>query len=171
MTLSDNDRARLRQAILDQPAAALEDIARAAGCSTAEVVASLPEGQAVIVPGTHFARVIEDVTGWGEVTFIVNTGDVILEVKAEVPKGSEAKGFFNLHGKPLGGHIRANACATIAFVSRKLFDSETKSVQFYGKDGACMFKIYLGRDERRQLLPEQVAAFDALRAELAPVAA
>ena len=54
----------------------------------------------------------------------------------------------------------------MAFVRRKLFSSETRSVQFYGQDGGCLFKVYLGRDENRQLIPAQIAAFDALEARL-----
>ncbi|MEF2070678.1 heme utilization cystosolic carrier protein HutX [Consotaella aegiceratis] len=171
MTLTSSEREAVRKAVAEHPGAALEDIARRQGCTTADVLTCLPEGEAVLVPGSLFARVWEAITGWGEITFIVNTGDVIVEVKADLPEGSEARGYFNLHGKPLGGHIRASECDRIAFVSRKLFASDTKSVQFYGKAGDCMFKIYLGRDENRQMRPEQIRAFEELCAELATLSA
>ncbi|WP_326493663.1 ChuX/HutX family heme-like substrate-binding protein [Rhodovulum sulfidophilum] len=78
-----------------------------------------------------------------------------------------AQGFFNLHGRPIGGHIRAGACAQVAFVARSLFGTDTRSVQFLDARGGVLFKIYIGRDAARALIPAQLAAFDALRARLA----
>ncbi len=112
-------------------------------------------------------EVLEDIATWGgEITFIVNTGPVILETKAPLGKGKVANGMYNLNEKPICGHLNHAACARVAFVRRKLFSMETRSVQFYSKDGSCMFKIYLGRDEKRALKADQVAAFDRLEARL-----
>lgn len=156
----------IRAALTATPHAALEDIARAAGTTPLAVLDSLPEGEVVALPGALLPEVLEDITGWGEITFIVNTPSVILEAKAPLGHGAIGQGMFNLHGKPIGGHIKHEDCARVAFVRRKLFGMETRSVQFYAKDGGCMFKIYLGRDENRQLKPDQIAAFDALEARL-----
>ncbi len=43
--------------------------------------------------------------------------------------------------------------------------------QFYSRDGHCMFKVYLGRDAERQLIPAQVERFLALRERLAAAGA
>jgi len=161
----------LTAALSETPAAALEDIAARAGTSVADVLRALPTGQAVCIDGSHFVAVMQDIATWGEVTFIINTGDVILEAKGCVPTGSLGQGFYNLHGVPIGGHLRADACTLIAFVSRQLFSSETHSVQFYTEKGDCMFKIYLGRDENRALKPAQVAQFEALRGRMEAVTA
>jgi putative heme utilization carrier protein HutX len=96
----------------------------------------------------------------------VHTEDLILEAKGSVPKGKSARGFYNLHGAPIGGHLKGENCDAIAFVSRPLFSSDTKSVQFFNKKGGCMFKIYLGRDENRQMLSSQIEAFEALKNKL-----
>ncbi|MBK1637038.1 heme utilization cystosolic carrier protein HutX [Rhodovulum adriaticum] len=166
MTISPDLCAAIRAALTDTPQAALEDIARSAGASVAQVLACLPEGEATLVPGTYFQEAMADIAGWGEITLVINTGDVILEAKGALPPGKVAQGYFNLHGKPIGGHIRADACAQVALVARPLFGMETRSVQFLNGQGACMFKVYLGRDADRALIPAQVAAFDALRDRL-----
>ena len=139
------NRVTLPEALAANPTAALEDIARAAGVAPLDVLRALPAG---------------------EVTFIVNTGPVILEVKGPMQGGTVANGMYNPRGKPISGHLNIEACASLAFVRRKLFGMETRSVQFYGHDGACLFKVYLGRDAERKLIPAQIAAFDALEARL-----
>lgn len=154
---------RIKAAMAETPTAALEDIAKAADTSVAAVLRALPEGEARCIPGAHFVAVMDAFRDWGDMTFIVNTGDVILEAKGVV-KGAMGRGMYNLSGRAVGGHLRAEACDMIAFVSRKLFGTDTHSIQFYNAQGGCMFKIYLGRDADRQLNPEQVEKYHALRA-------
>ncbi|MDF3855683.1 MULTISPECIES: heme utilization cystosolic carrier protein HutX [Paracoccus] len=156
----------IRAALAETPHAALEDIARKAATTPLAVLDALPEGEVVSLPGTTLPEVLKDIARWGEITLIVHTPTVILEVKAPLGHSEIGNGMLNLHGKPIGGHIKYEACARVAFVRRKLFGIETRSVQFYAKDGLCMFKIYLGRDEGRQLKAEQISAFDALEARL-----
>ncbi|MDO5614543.1 MAG: heme utilization cystosolic carrier protein HutX [Paracoccus sp. (in: a-proteobacteria)] len=156
----------LADAIAANPTAALEDIARAAGTTPLAVLEALPRGEVTHLPGSLMAEALDDIAHWGEITFIVNTGAVILEAKGPMHGGTVAHGMYNLKGKPISGHLSVDACARVAFVRRKLFSSETRSVQFYDHDGNCLFKVYLGRDAQRQLIPEQIAAFDTLEARL-----
>lgn len=166
MTLTPTLRDTIAADLAESPGAVIEEVAKRHSVAPKEVLALLPEAQVTTVDGTHFETVMGEMTAWGEVTFIVNTGDVILEAKGAVPPGRMGQGYYNLHGKPIGGHLRANHCDLIAFVSRKLFKSDTHSVQFYNQEGGCMFKVYLGRDTERRLIPEQVAHFRALRDRL-----
>ncbi|MDO5633188.1 MAG: heme utilization cystosolic carrier protein HutX [Paracoccus sp. (in: a-proteobacteria)] len=156
----------LAEAIAQNPTAALEDIARAADTTPLAVLEALPKGEVTHLPGSLMADVLDAIASWGEITFIVNTGPVILEAKAPMQGGTAVHGMYNLKGKPISGHLNVDACARVAFVRRKLFSMETRSVQFYDHDGNCLFKIYLGRDAQRQLIPEQIAAFDALESRL-----
>ncbi len=156
----------IRAAIAGNPTGALEDIAAKAGTTPLAVLDALPEGEVVSVPGERFAEVMEDITNWGEITFIVNTPNIIFEVRAPLGQGKIGHNMFNLHDKAIGGHIHYQKCERIAFVRRKFFNTDTASVQFYAKDGSCMFKIYLGRDETRALKADQIAAMDALQARL-----
>ena len=165
--IATETRAAIRASLAAQPGAVLEDLAAAHAVPVAEVVACLGEGEAVTVGGDRFEAVMREIATWGEVTFIVNTPDLVFESKGRVPKGSLANGYYNLFGAPIGGHLRASRCASISFVSRKLFTSETHSVQFYNHEGGCMFKVYLGRDAKRELIPEQVALYRRCREAMA----
>ena len=161
----------IRAALAANPTAAIEDIARAAGATPLAILEALPEGEVTHLPGDQMTAALDVIAAWGEITFIVNTGPVILEVKAPLHGGSVAQGMYNLRNKPIGGHLNVEACARVAFVRRKLFSMETRSVQFYAHDGSCMFKIYLARDSERKLIPSQIAAFDALESDLMQKAA
>jgi heme iron utilization protein len=98
------------------------------------------------------------------VTFIVHTEDGVFETKAPLPPGSEARGYFNIHGEsPLGGHLRIARCAAIYFVDRQFFGRRSCSLQFINIDGGAMFKVFVGRDEKRELLADQLARFERLR--------
>jgi len=163
MTLTTQTRSTVEKALLDQPSGVLDYIAKETGVTPADLISCLPAEQATSINGDRFADVMNEIAGWGEITFLVHTDDVILEAKGTVPEGDDTEEMYNLHGKPIGGHLRKMNCASIAFVSRPLFSSDTHSVQFFNHDGGCMFKIYLGRDEDRQLIPEQVAAFKTYR--------
>ncbi len=163
MNLSVETREAVVASLNANPGVVLEQIAKQYEVTTADVVACLPENEVSTIDGGAFVQVMLEIATWGEVTFLVNTGDLILEIKGIVPKGEMARGYYNLHGKPLGGHLKPDNCVSISFVSRKLFSNDTHSVQFYSKDGSCMFKIYLGRDEKRQLIAEQVEKFVVFR--------
>jgi putative heme utilization carrier protein HutX len=146
----------------------LERIARDYGVSTFEVVQALPAEHRTIVPGSRFEEVLGALTEWGEVLFIVHTPDIVLECAGKVPPGSFGRGYFNMHGdSPIGGHVKADNCAAIAFVSRPFMGRPSCSLQFFNGAGEPMFKVFVRRDEHRNLIAEQVARFDGLRARLA----
>jgi hypothetical protein len=145
----------------------LEQIAREYGLTTFEVVRQLPRKCQTIVPGERFAEIMHDVTEWGEILFIVHTADIVLECVGPLPRGEFGRGYFNLHGaSPIGGHIRAENCANIAFVSRPFMSRPSRSVQFFNVDGEAMFKIFVRRDEAKDLIADQVVKFDQLRGKL-----
>ena len=145
----------------------LEQIAREYAVSTFEVVRQLPAEHRTIIAGETFEEVFKDLTAWGEVLFIVHTPDIVLECAGTIPPGSFARGYFNLHGdSPIGGHLKAENCAHIAFVSRPFMGRPSLSLQFFNKGGDAMFKIFVRRDEKRELLPAQIERFNALRARL-----
>jgi heme iron utilization protein len=147
----------------------LEQIARDYGVSTFEVVRALPAEHRSILAGSLFEKIFAELTSWGEVLFIVHTPDIVLECAGKIPPGTFARGYFNLHGdSPIGGHLKADNCTHIAFVSRPFMGRASRSLQFFNGAGEAMFKIFVRRDDKRELLPEQLARFDALREALAP---
>jgi hypothetical protein len=146
----------------------LEQIARDYGVSTLDVVRALPAEHCAVVPGSKFEAVLSALTEWGEVLFIVHTPDIVLECAGKVPPGSTGRGYFNLHGdSPIGGHIKADNCAHIAFVSRPFMGRQSCSLQFFNGAGEAMFKIFVRRDKDRNLIADQVGRFEALRGQLA----
>jgi putative heme utilization carrier protein HutX len=146
----------------------LEQIARDYAVSTLDVVKALPDEHRTLVGADHFARILEAVGAWGPILFIVHTPDIVLECEGVLPPGTFGSGYFNLHGdSPIGGHIRAENCAAIAFVSRPFMGRTSCSIQFFNAQGEAMFKIFVRRDEARSLIAEQVTAFEALRASFA----
>jgi heme iron utilization protein len=149
----------------------LEQIARDYSVSTFEVVRALPPEHRTIVAGSLFEKIFAELTGWREVLFIVHTPDIVLECVGRIPPGSFGRGYFNIHGddSPIGGHLKADHCTHIAFVSRPFMGRPSRSLQFFNGAGEAMFKIFVRRDDKRELLPEQVARFDALRSSLSAV--
>jgi heme iron utilization protein len=132
------------------------------------VVRALPADHRAIVAGSLFEKIFAELTGWGEVLFIVHTPDIVLECAGKIPPGSFGRGYFNIHGdSPIGGHLKADHCTHIAFVSRPFMGRPSRSLQFFNGAGEAMFKIFVRRDDKRELLPEQVARFDTLRSTLA----
>jgi putative heme utilization carrier protein HutX len=159
----------LAERLAKNPDGVLERIATEHGVSTREVVAALPAAHQSFIDGGRFNDVMADLESWGEVLFIVHTPDIVLECVGKIPPGTVGRGYYNLHGdSPIGGHIRYEACASIAFVSRPFMGRHSCSVQFFNSAGEAMFKVFVRRDAARNLLPDQVARFEALRTRLCP---
>ena len=60
------------------------------------------------------------------------------------------------------GHLRHERCAGLAFVERQYMGRPSAHVVFLNSDGGIMFKVFVGRDEKRDLLTDQLAKFRAL---------
>ena len=155
----------LQDFLKTEPDGTLEAIAGQYNTTLLEVVKNLPSH--TLVAGNKFDTVWDTVCEWGKVTTLVHSADVILEFTGELPSGFHRHGYFNLRGKKgMTGHIKAENCTHIALVERKFMAMNTASILFFNAAGNAMFKIFLGRDDHRQLLAEQVDAFRTLAAVL-----
>jgi putative heme utilization carrier protein HutX len=104
-----------------------------------------------------------DLAAWGDVTLIVHTDDGIMEFTGPIPQGQVGRGYFNLMGsKGFHGHLRHERCGGLAFVERPFMGKLSMLIVFFNLDGGVMFKVFVGRDEKRELKADQVAAFRAL---------
>ena len=132
------------------------------------VVQCLPENMVSLAGPEHFDAITEEIDKWGELTIIVQTDSVILEVKSALPRGSYAKGFYNImgHKAPAGGHFRVDHLNAIAFVDKPFMGMRTLSIQFYNLAGNSMFKVFIGRDKKRMLLDDQEELYMALRRKI-----
>lgn len=157
----------IRLSLAEKPDGVLESVAEAHGVPLRTVVEALPRHERVFVPGERFFEIWEALRGLGEVLFLVHTKSLVLECVGTLPEGSLGRGWFNIHGdSPIGGHIKAQDCRAIYLVDRAFHGRRSCSVQFFDAQGASLFKIFVRRGPDRALLPEPLAAFEALRARL-----
>jgi hypothetical protein len=160
----DEARERALAALAEKPDGVVEAIAAKAEVTPAEILAILPTGAATTADVSEFETIWTDMSSWGEILFIVHTDDIVLEASGSLPVGSEGHGWFNIHGdSPIGGHIRKDNCAGITFVDRAFHGRRSCSVWFMNAKGSAMFKVFVKRDEARELVAEQLARFEALR--------
>lgn len=140
-------------------------IASQLSVSELEVVRALPEGMATIIDGKEAESVLGELSDWGPVTTIVHSFGSIFEVKASLPKGKNARGYYNLMGREgqLHGHLKLDLIGHIALVSKPVNGRDSHYFGFFTHQGDSVFKVYLGRDAQRQLLPDQVTRFKALQ--------
>ncbi|MDN4708439.1 heme utilization cystosolic carrier protein HutX [Vibrio parahaemolyticus] len=133
-----------------------------------DVVAALPQEMVAIAPGEQAQTTLESLVGFGPVTTIVHSFGSIFEVKAPFPKGKVARGYYNLMGREgeLHGHLKLDNVKNIALVSKPFMGRESHYFGFFSECGSNIFKVYLGRDEKRELIAEQVTEFRAMQAEL-----
>lgn len=141
----------------------LGGIAQECGVSEEEAACALPDDMRSFCPGTDFDKVWEGISQWPSATFIIQHAGSVVEIKGRIPAGTHGHGYFNLaHGEALGGHIMAEGVGRICFLSMPFMGLESHSVQFFGKDGAVMFAIYVGR-ENHKLIPEARDGFINLK--------
>lgn len=153
----------LRVKLAAEPGAVIETIAREHDVTARAVVEAMPESMRRFAPAAAFIDIMSAVATWGEVTVIVHTDDGIMEFTGPIPSGEVARGYYNLSGRTgFHGHLRHERCVGVAFMERPLFGRLSASINFFNVDGGIMFKIFVGRDEKRELLTDQMAAFRAL---------
>lgn len=117
-----------------------------------------------VCPGGAFVEAMVDIGSWGDVTFIVHTDDGIFEASGRVPPGEVGRGYYNVPGGgALHGHLRHERCGGVAFVERSFMGRSSAFVAFLNVDGGIMFKVFVGRDEARNMKADQLAAFAKLR--------
>ena len=165
---TDQKLPELKERLAKNPGILLEKLSTATNASAAQLIECLPEEMWTKVSGTYFEAILEQLSSWGKVTTIVHTTDVVMEFSGVFPKGETSHGFYNLnsHGEGLHGHLRYKNCHAIYFVERPFKGMDTKSILFANKQGAFMFKVFLGRDENRQIKTDQIALFKALAQQL-----
>jgi heme iron utilization protein len=161
---TDDRQARAVTALAEKPDGIVEAIAAKAEVTPAEILAILPEGAAISASADRFGDIWNEIRDWGEILMIVQTQDIVLEVPGDLSEGSESHGWFNVHGdSPIGGHIKKDNCTAITFVDRGFHGRRSCSVWFMNAAGSAMFKIFVRRDENKELRGDQLAKFETLR--------
>lgn len=157
------ERVSLRDKLAVEPGAVFESLAKEYGVTVREAVEALPVAMRRFVPGDAFVPILTDVARWGDVTVIIHTDDGVMEFTGPVPEGKVAQGYYNLSGRTgFHGHLRHERCAGAAFIERPFFGRPSASILLFNVDGGVMLKVFVGRDDKRDLLPDQLTAFRAL---------
>ena len=153
----------LARALADNPGAVVEEVAREHRVTPRAVVEALPTQMRRFAPGGVFVDAMQDIGRWGDVTVIVHTDDGIMEFTGPVPAGAISHGYYNVPGRTgFHGHLRHERCSGLAFVERPFMGRLSASALFFNVDGGIMFKVFVGRDDKRDLKQDQLAKFRAL---------
>lgn len=128
-----------------------------------EVLINLPNEFVRVFPAERAEEIFKTISEWGVFTTIIEKAGSIFEIKDRFPSGIVGRGYYNLNMKgdegALHGHIKLDTIAHIAFVSIPFRGKESYNIAFIATTGETIFKVYLGRDEQRNLFPHQVEYF------------
>ncbi len=162
---------RVSAIITENPSVMVRSIAADLGVSERAVTEALPQHMRLEIPAADFVAVWEEMTTWEKVTFIAETPGAVVEVEGALPTGKIAHGMYNLMDRkfPLGGHLLIGNIASIWLVSKPAFGRESHSVQFFSAEGASCFAVYLGRGEKRMILPSVKEGYVKLWERYAPL--
>jgi putative heme utilization carrier protein HutX len=165
--LTEELKKQLKTIASEQPGLLPIEMAKQLQVTEAQVVFSFDSKMVTRIAGDQTESLLGELTSWGNVTTIIHSGGSIFEVKAPFPKGKVAHGYYNLMGREgqLHGHLRIDLITDIALVSKPFRGSESHYFGFFNEQGNSVFKIYLGRDKKRQLLLAQVERFQHLKSK------
>lgn len=128
-----------------------------------EILCALPAQFVRLFPAERAEEILQTISHWGVFTTIIEKEGSIFEIKDRFPSGIIGRGYYNLNMKDdegaLHGHLKLDNIGQIAFVSLPFRGKESYNIAFIAKNGQTIFKVYLGRDEQRQLFPQQVQSF------------
>lgn len=128
-----------------------------------EILCALPAQFVRLFPAERAEEILQTISNWGVFTTIIEKEGSIFEIKDRFPSGIIGRGYYNLNMKDdegaLHGHLKLDTIGKIAFVSLPFRGKESYNIAFIAQNGQTIFKVYLGRDEQRQLFPQQVQSF------------
>ncbi len=155
--------------LAQDPHVPISEMAKELQLTEGEITLALPAEMSVEVDGEQAQAILKQLPSWGKVTTIVHSFGSIFEYKAPFPKGKVAHGYYNLMGREgeLHGHLRLDLVENVAIVSKPFRKMESHYIGFFDAAGECVFKVYLGRDKKRQLFPEQLEKLQQLKKDFA----
>lgn len=158
---------QIAQLISENPNLITLEIAAQLEVPEGEVLVNLPDEFVKLFPAERAEEIFQAISQWGTFTTIIEKEGSIFEVKDRFPTGMIGRGYYNLNMKDeegaLHGHIKMDTLGKIAFVSIPFRGKESYNIAFIAHNGETIFKVYLGRDEQRNLFPHQVENFKAFQ--------
>ena len=118
-----------------------------------------------VVDGSKFDEIIEDISKWGKILMIKITPSFVIEIKDFMPTGRYGHGYynFNTQGSSISGHLKSSDIEKIVFSSKIHRGMLSHSVSFNDINGEHIFKVFVTRNENREIIKDQFDKFIALR--------
>ena len=118
-----------------------------------------------VVDGSKFDEIIEDISKWGKILMIKITPSFVIEIKDFMPTGTYGHGYYNFNtkGSSISGHLKASDIEKIVFSSKVHRGMLSHSVSFNDINGEHIFKVFVTRNENREIIKDQFDKFIALR--------
>ncbi|MGL4858597.1 MAG: heme utilization cystosolic carrier protein HutX [Enterobacteriaceae bacterium] len=128
-----------------------------------QIVEALAAEQVSLLSGKHAQTVLQELAQWGTLTTVILAGENVFEFKGPFPTGSLGYGYYNLNAKEgFQGHLHLDSISHIALLEKPHRGRLSYSILFFNVEGACLFKIFLGRDSRHEIWPQQLVLFRQL---------
>lgn len=158
----------MRQKITKEADKMPTNLAQEYGISELAVYQNLPGEMVSFTDVSNFTTIWNEMVTWEKVLFLTINSGIVAEVSGKLSKGKEGHGYFNLMDRyaPLHGHVNVKNLKAIAFVSKPFMGKESHSIAFFTKDENLAFSIYLGRNEKREIIPQAKESFLRLKESL-----
>ena len=156
---------RIKELIKSNAEISTLEISKELQVSEYEVLQNIDEKYAKAVDASSFDTIIEDIATWGKILMIKITPSFVIEIKDHMPIGEYGHGYYNFNSKQsaISGHLKVDDIDKIIFVSKKHRGMLSHSVVFYDQNGEHIFKVFVARNENRELLSNQVDQFMSLK--------
>ncbi|MDR2426805.1 MAG: hypothetical protein LBD46_06490 [Endomicrobium sp.] len=129
--------------------------------SELDVIKVLETGKYVRLLGKEFVKkLIEELPSLGELLILIEHGGSIFEITSIFLPVCESHGYYNLGRAALSGHLNTDKITNIGVISENLFGRRSCSWVFLGENGEPVFKVYLKRDENKEILKDQLSVFE-----------
>lgn len=139
MPLTKELVASVRSRVADNPAILTSQLAAELGTSEPEVITALPLHMRVKARTEDFENIWQAIKNWKNISVHQGNG---AEKKYFCPVNSSS--FFEDAAFTGTTELNPADVGYIWFVSKPLHDTESHSVQFFGKNGQHMLSVYLG---------------------------
>ena len=154
-TVADTPLEPLRERLAKNPDGIVERIAREYGVSTLAVIEALPAAHRTLIKGELFADVMKNSKA-GARSSSSSTHRHRARMRGTIPAGRSAAAITISTVTPDRRHIRAEACSRIRLLARPFMGRQSCSIQFFNGDGEAMFKVFVRRDEKREMLAHKL---------------
>lgn len=170
MSNHDDLREQIARKLKANPGMKTAMLAETLGIAEGEVLRAMPGGLATELALDRLEELIRGLEPLGLLYVVCRTEACVAEIKGRFAGFSRSGPFFNVAGDNLHLHLRLDRVAQ-AFALRHPFDLEqsatSASFQFFQRDGASAFKVFLLPALKKQASENVDEAFEGWNALIA----